>query len=42
MKIVVEGKGKRLVTPDLIMLHLNFAMKGITYEEVLEKGIENI
>ncbi|MCI8544641.1 MAG: SIMPL domain-containing protein [Bacilli bacterium] len=42
MEIVVEGKGKQLVTPDLIMLHLNFVTKGVTYEEVLEKGIENV
>jgi len=42
MEIVVEGKGKQFVTPDLIMLHLNFVTKGITYEEVLAKGIENV
>ncbi len=42
MEIVVEGTGKQFITPDLIALHLNFVMNGDSYEEVLEKGIENV
>ena len=42
MEIIVEGTGRKFVTPDMITLHLNFVTKGNTYAEVLENGVKNV
>ena len=42
MEIIVEGKGSEYITPDEIILNINFIAKGYTYEEVLSEGIKNV
>ncbi len=42
MEIIVEGKGESFVTPNQVVLHLHFFVKGDKYDEVLEKGSANV
>lgn len=42
MEIIVEGKGINSFVPDEVRLNINFFVKGITYEETLNKGTLNV
>lgn len=42
MEIIVQGKATEYFTPDEITLNLNFCAKGLTYNEVLTKGVNNV
>lgn len=42
MEIIVEGKCTNSFVPDEVRLNINFFVKGITYEEVLNKGTLNV
>lgn len=42
MEIIVEGKYTNSFVPDEVRLNINFFVKGITYEEVLNKGTLNV
>ena len=40
MEIIVEGYQEKYVTPDEVIININFIEKDKTYEKVLEKGIK--
>ena len=42
MEIIVEGKGNAFVTPNEVILNLNFYIKGPSYNEVLTLGVNNV
>ncbi len=42
MEIIVQGRGLEYVTPNEVLLNLNFTAKGYTYEEVLREGTQNV
>lgn len=42
MEIVVQGKATEYFTPDEIELNLNFYTKGLTYNDVLLKGVNDV
>lgn len=42
MEIIVEGKGTKFITPDEVVITLTFTTKGISYEEVLSLGSQNV
>ena len=42
MEIIVQGRGNEYFAPDQVVLSLHFVTKGETYEEVLNKGTENV
>lgn len=42
MEITVMGKATEYFTPDEIILNLNFYTKGLTYNEVLVKGVNDV
>lgn len=42
MKIFVEGSSKEYVTPNEVVMNLFFTSRGLTYEEAVEKGLNNI
>ncbi|MCI8331169.1 MAG: SIMPL domain-containing protein [Bacilli bacterium] len=42
MEIIVEGTGTAKFTPNEIILKINFHVKGQSYNEVLELGVQNV
>lgn len=42
MEIIVQGKGVKYITPDEIILNINFYTKGNNYEEALNEGVKNV
>ncbi len=42
MEIIVQGKGIEYVTPNEVIISINFTTKGNTYEEVLKEGTKNV
>ena len=42
MEIVVMGNGKKIITPNEVVLNLDFITKGYSYDEVLESGSHNV
>ena len=42
MEILVEGKGSQYLTPNQIIFHFNFSVKGDTYQLVLEQGSKSV
>ena len=42
MEIIVQGKGEEFFKPNEVVLNINFTAKGLTYEEVLNKGVNNV
>ncbi len=42
MEIIVMGNGKKIITPDEVVLNLDFITKGYSYDEVLTNGSHNV
>ena len=42
MEIIVKGTGTEYFVPNEVILNINFITKGLTYEEVLRKGPEDV